>query len=189
METKEKNYQSVLKTNIISFLTYGILIGFIFVLVVIIVRCALHDISNTFLTITLSLISGIIIYNLLRFVCRTSAFETFKENKLSAENTEKFIRKMNVFFMICIIVSVLICASYLFFDNWLYTNAINSVNSSYNFISEELSTKISIAILVEYHNLLPAKLCSAIIIELSFTIAFLSLMTYQKKLVEKFNET
>ena len=47
MKTKETSYKNVLKSNVVLFLTYGILTGVIFILITIIVKCTLHNIHNT----------------------------------------------------------------------------------------------------------------------------------------------
>lgn len=188
MEIKKEVYKKVVKNNIISFLSYSTLIGFIFLLVVILTKISLHDISNVFLSITLSLISGILIFNLLHFICKSSTLETLKKFSMDTENTNQFIRKMNLFFVICLMLSVLACIAYLILDNLIFANAINSAYSKYSFISVNFANDVAELIKQEYHNLLPSKICSTLIIEATFLISFLSLIPYQKKLLFKYNK-
>ena len=185
METKDTNYKKVLKSNIILFLSYGILTTFIFMLLTISIKCALHGIFNTALSISLSLISGIIIFYLLRFVCRSSILETFSKTKLSQENSTLFLKKMNVFFIICMILSILICIAYLIINNILFAKAITQAYEKYEFISLDLADQIADKIRENYQDSLIGKVSSTIIIELSLAISFFSLIPYQKKLLSK----
>lgn len=188
MEAKETNYKEVLKSNIILFLSYSILIGFIFILLAFIVKCALQDISNTFLSITLSLISGILIFNSLHFVSKSSTLESLKKMTLNEENSNKFTKKMNLFFIICILISIVICIGYLVTDSLMFRAAINQAYEKYEFISPEFADKVVKSIHEEYQNSFLSKISSTIIIELSLVISFLSLIPYEKKLLSKYNK-
>lgn len=188
METKETNYKSILKSNIISFLSYGILIGFIFLLLAIIIKCALHDISNPFLSITLSLIGGIFIFYLSHFICKSSTIESLKKVKIPEENEKYFLQKMNLFFMICIILSILICISYLLINTLTFSNAIALAYEKYEFISSDFADQVVNKIMEEYHDSLFSKICSTTIIELSFVVSFFSLIPYQRKMLDKYNK-
>ena len=188
MEAKEENYKNVLKSNIILFLSYSILIGFIFLLVSIIVKCSVVSVSSTLLSVVLSLISGILLFHLLHFICKSSTLESFKKINLDTKNANNFMKKMNLFFMICIIFSILICLGYLLIDNLIYANAINQAYEQYDFISHEFAQKVANHIQESHQNALLGKMFSTVIIELSLVISFLSLISYQKKLLEKYNK-
>ncbi len=189
METKETNFKKTLKSNLILFLSYGILIGFIFILVTIIVKCALHDISNIFLSITLSFMSAIVIFYLLHFVCRTSTIESFKKLKLSEEYCHPFLRKMNLFFVICILLSILGCIAYLWVHNFIYITAIEQTYETYEIISPDFANQVVTKIEEEYESSLLSKLSSTIILELSLVVSFFSLIPYQKRMLEKYNKS
>lgn len=188
MEAKETNYKEVLKSNIILFLSYSILIGFIFILSVFIIKNTLHDISNTFLSITLSLISGILIFNLLHFISKSSTLESLKKMTLNEENSNEFTKKMNLFFMVCILLSIFICIGYLVIDSFIYKSAIDQSYEKYEYISTEFADKVVNLIHEEYQNSFLCKISSTIIIEISLIISFLSLIPYEKKLLSKFNK-
>ena len=188
MKTNDSNYKNVLKSNIILFLSYGILTGFIFSIIIIFIKYALSDITNLFLSITLSLICSILIYCLLHFVCISSNIETFKKISLYPKNIPEFTKKMNLFFILCVIFSVVICIGYLMLDNFIFLNAVNHIHNKYDFISQDLANNISNQIMIEYHNSFLSKVSSTIIIELSLVITFFSLIPYQKKLLKKYNK-
>lgn len=188
MEAKETNYKSILKSNIITFLSYSILISFIFSLVVFIIKNALSGISNNVLSIILSLISGILIFFILHFICKSSTLESMKKQSMNEENSNIFIKRMTLFFLICIIFSILTCIGYLLFNNFAFSQAITQVYEKYSFVSSELANRITEHIYEEYQSSILNKIYSTIIIELSLVISFLSLIPYQKKMLGKFNK-
>ncbi len=189
METNEANYKNILKATITLFLSYGILIGFIFIVLILTIKYALEDMTSTPLSITLSLITGILLFYLLRFVCKSSTIESFKKAKLSEENQTRFLQKMNLLFTICIIISILICLSYLFINNMLFSNAIAQAYQKYEFISSEFTNDVILRINEEYQSSLAGRVLSTVIIELSLVISFFSLIPYQKKMLEKYNKS
>lgn len=188
MEAKDTNYKSVLKSNIILFLSYGILTGFIFILLAFVVKYTLQDISNTFLSITLSLIGGILLFYLLRFVCKSSTLESFKKTTIAEENSKYYLRKMNLLFIICVLLSIFICICYLLMNHFLFSNAITQAYEKYEFISSEFANQVVYKITQEYENSLFSKVSSTLIIELSLVVSFFSLVPYQKRLLEKYNK-
>lgn len=185
----ETNYKTILKSMITLFLSYGILIGFIFLILVLTIKYALEDISNTPLSITLSLMNGILIFYLLRFVCKSSTIESFKKAKLSEENKVRFLQKMNLLFTLCIVFSILSCISYLFINNLIFSNSIAQAYQKYEFISSDFTNQVIHRINEEYQNSLTGRVFSTIITELSLVISFFSLIPYQKKLLEKYNKS
>ena len=189
METKEVTYKNVLRSNIVLILSYSILIGFIFLFISIFIKVTINTVSNPILPILTSLIGGILLFHIFHFICKSSTLESFKKASLDFENTHKFINKMNLFFIICVIVSVLLCLSYLLIDNLLYASAINQVYEQYDFISHELAQRIANQIYETHQIAFLNKVYSTVIIELSLVISFFSLIPYQKKLLLKYNKS
>ena len=188
MEAKETNYKSILKSNIVTFISYSILIGFLFLLVVIFLKNTLSSISTPLLSILLSLISGILIYYILHFICKSSTLESTKNQSMNEENTSNFLKRMNLFFLICIIFSILICIGYLFMDKFAFLQSMSQIKENYGFISDELSIKLTNHFYEKYQNSIINKIYSTIIIEFSLVISFLSLIPYQKKLLVNSNK-
>lgn len=188
MEAKETIYKTILKSNIVQFLSYSILIGFIFLLISIAIRSALANMSSTLLSVLLSLIAGILIFNILHFICKSSTLESLKKMSMDEENENHFIKKMNLFFILCIIFSALFCMGYLWLDNFIYANAINQAYVQYDFISHEFAERIVNHIRQIYRDAFLSKVFSTIIIELSLVASFFSLIPYQKKLLKKYNK-
>lgn len=188
MESKETNYKEILKNNLILFLSYTILIGFIFILLTFFIKSALQNISNTLLSITLSLISGILIFNLLHFISKSSTLESFKKVNLNEKEEKNFIQKMNLFFVSCALISVLVCITFWAIDYFIFSNAIEQAYEKYAFISYEFADKVANYIREEYQHSFLSKISSTIIIQLSLVTSFLSLIPYQKKLLSKYNK-
>ena len=188
MEEKNSYYKHIIKSNITSFLSYTILLGFIFSIIVILIKILLQNMINPFLSITLSLMCGILLFNMFHFISETSTISTFKDEKLDAYNAQKYLSKMNLFYTICIVLSVLICIGYLMINNFTYINAINSAYEQYSDISYEFAEKVVQNIKYNYDLIFPGKLYSTIIIELSLVLSFITLIPYQKKLLHKCNK-
>lgn len=188
MKAKETSYENILKSNIVLFLCYGMLTGFLFVMACILVKSVIQNVSSTLLSVLLALICGILIFHLLHFIAKSSTLESFKKNNLNKENSDKFIKNMNLFFVLCMIFSVVICLGYLIVDNLLYVNAINQAYEIYEFISYEFAQRIANYICVSYQNAFLRKIFFTIIVELSLVTSFFSLIPFQKKLLSKYNK-
>jgi len=187
MNDKKTNYKKLLGTTLSKFLSYFVLIGFIFLSVIFFIKSSLPNVLDLKLSVCLSLITGILLFHIIHFICRSTTIETFKHDKLDLENTENFLKKMNLFFTICIIFSVIICIGYLFFDNFLFANAIQKAYTDYNFISPDYANTLVNNILDEYNETFVTKVFSTIICELSLVSSFISLIPYQEKMVKKYN--
>ena len=188
MEPKEEKYSKIIGHNIVLFLSYNILFVFIFSLVTITIKLALHDIYNNFLSITLSLISGIITYNLIHFICRSSSIETLKKYKLKNDDVSKFLKEMNLIFILCSLLCIVFCISYLILFNLSYANGIQKAYEEYAQISPELANQIVAQIKVDYQLNKTGNIVFTIIYELFLVVSFISLIPYQEKLLKKFNK-
>lgn len=187
METNETSYKTFLKNTIIKFLCYGILIGFIFLLVIFFAKHTLFNTPNLALSIVLSLICGIMIGILLRFICKSSIIESFQKDKLDSENAKLFLQKMNWFFIACAVFSIIVCLGYLVLDNFIFTSAIDNAYEQYDFISSEFANRVVINILNTYNKTFLSKVLNTFIIQISLVISFFSLMPYSEKLLKKYN--
>lgn len=188
MNSKEKNYTNIIRANILLFFTYTIIILFTFSLIVFWVKYALHGVHNEILSVCLSLMSSILIFHSIRFACKSSTIDNLKKSKLDQKNSELFLKRMNLLFVLCIIGSVLFCISYFVLDKLSIENTINQIYEKYSAFSTELVNKLIDYVISEYEASFFSKLYSIIIIELGFVISFLSLIPYQKKILEKYNK-
>lgn len=188
MKAKEKNSKDIIRSTAILFLTYTVLITFIFSLIVFWLKYALSGIHNDLLTICLSLISAILIYHLLHFSCHSSTIENLKKSKLDKAGSEKFLKRMNLVFVVCIIASVVFCMTYIIIDKIILVQTVNEIYNQYSLYSSELANSLINYLETEYDSSLFSKLYSTMIIEMALVISFISLIPYQKKLLEKYNK-
>lgn len=187
METNEISYKTFLKNTIIKFLCYGILIGFIFLLIIFFAKNTLFKTPNLALSIVLSLICAIVIGILLHFICKSSILESFQKDKLDIKNAKVFLRKMNLFFIACAVFSIIVCLGSLVLDNYIFIKAIDHTYEQYDFISSDFANRVAINILNTYNKTFLPKLLNTFIIQISLVISFFSLMPYTEKLLKKYN--
>ena len=185
MNTKETTYQKALVTNLVLFVRYGCFIGFAFGVLVIIIKCLFINISSTPISVTLSLISSILIYYLLHFVCKISVVETFQKLKLDRKNEEILAKKMNAFFLFCIIISICFCLGTLLSESWM---SIMAINKAYESVPADLANEIANQIMIDYENNITSKICSTIIIQSSLVVSFFSIIHRYPKLVKEYNK-
>lgn len=188
MKAKEKNYKEIIISTIVHFLTYTIIIIFLFSLITFWVKHALKGVHNDLLTVCLSLISAILIYHSLHFACKSSTIENLKNSKLDKNSSELFLKRMNLLFVLCVLGSILFSLSYIILDKIAFMNSINQVYDQYYVVSSELADKLINYLETEHHASIFGKIYSLIIIEISTVISFMSLIPYQKKVLEKFNK-
>ena len=188
MKSKEKNYKEIIISTIVHFLAYTAIIIFLFSLVTFWVKHALKGIHNDLLSVCLSLISAILIYHSLHFACKSSTIENLKHSKLDKTSSELFLKRMNLLFVFCILGSILFCLSYVLLEKITFINSINQVYYQYGSLSPELADKLINYIETEHQASVFGKIYSLIIIEMSTVISFMSLIPYQKKVLEKFNK-
>ena len=188
MGTKETNNKDIIRSTAILFLTYTTLITFIFSLIVFWVKHALSEIHNDLLTICLSLISAILIYHLLHFACKSSSIEFLRKSKLDKSGSEKFLKRMNLVFVLCIIVSIVYCMAYIVLDRIIIVQKINEIYDTYSPYSTQLTNSMIKHIETEYNFSVFSKLYTTLIIEISLVVSFISLVPYQKKILEKYNK-
>lgn len=188
MDAKEKNYKAIIHSTIAMFLAHTTIILFIFSLTVFWIKFALKGFHNDLLTVCLSLIAAILIYHSMHFACQSSTIENLKQSKLDQKGANIFLKKMNLVFVLCMLGSILFCLSYFILDRITIVNTINQTYEQYSFVSQELTNKLVDYIGAEYHASFFSKIYSTLIVELSFVISCLSLIPYQKKILEKYNK-
>lgn len=184
----EKDYKKILNNNITQFLSYTVLFTFVFVVITLFLKYAAQDINNPYLSASLSVIGAILIFNILHFICKSSTLDSFKDATLRKEDEKKFLQKMNLFFVICIFISITLSIGYIILDKTIYMYAISQAYSTYSIISDSLTADVIANIHNMYQKSLACKTISTIIIELSLVTSFISLIHYQENVLKKFNK-
>ena len=133
MERREKieiGTRTTVKAIITGFVSYGIIASFIILLCIALASYFYDNFKGTSsfgLHITLPLMFDIFLYFLLHLICKISTYDVFKKCRTNKENYEKIIKYLDIFFLACVILSILL-VSYLLYLNLEYQ--IQSINYS-----------------------------------------------------------
>lgn len=197
-EAKEENNKknispkTAVKGLINGFVAYGILIIFIFLSIVIFVAWLINNNKNAVnydvLKYSLPAIASILIFFLIRCVCKLSTFDLFKKCQIEKEQIEAVSTKMNLFFICSVVFSVCIIIFYLLtrFNNSLITIEKN-IDNYYSIYSEDLAEFKTNEILKDFELEKSDVLIQTLIIELGLLSGLFSLIPEQKKLIKKYN--
>lgn len=153
IEKKEISEKTAVKAFINGFIAYGIIFGFIVLMITaffswILQNSSIINQNLQFLVIT-SILRAILFYFLILFVCRISTFDVLKKCKINKENIKSILNKMTIFFTICGVFSIMVCSlnlsvKYLNLRNDLYLVSSDNYNSfkDYNInIATELTNQ------------------------------------------------
>lgn len=192
MEKKEITAQTTVRAIITGFASYGIILVFISLLVYAIAENFLSNFegsSTTGLYITIPSIAVVLLFLALHLVCKVSTYDVFKKCKTNEENYKKINKFMNIFFIACIILVVI-----------LFTQLLN-LNLKFQLASIDYSLMKYKRVFSEGHiELLHEEMkaqfdaskinltISTTILSIGTAISFLSLIPYQRKMITKYNE-
>ena len=194
-ETEEKKVipaKTVVKGLITGFVSYGIIIGFLLLVVALIFSTTISNISDAnqkVLSISLPLLFAFILYFVIHSICKISTVDLFKKCKTNSENLPEISQKMNLFFLVCIILFVILSNCLLVLKLSNERKSIDVASETYNQVFSDNFTKtLTNEMLADYNETKNQTLVSAIIIELSLVVSFFSLIPYQKKMILEYND-
>ena len=194
-ETEEKKVipaKTVVKGLITGFVSYGIIIGFLLLVVALIFSTTISNISDAnqkVLSISLTLLFAFILYFVIHSICKISTIDLFKKCKTNSENLPEISQKMNLFFLVCIILFVILSNCLLVLKLSNERKSIDVASETYNQVFSDNFTKtLTNEMLADYNETKNQTLVSAIIIELSLVVSFFSLIPYQKKMILEYND-
>ena len=96
---------------------------------------------------------------------------------------------MNLFFLICIILLVILSNCLLVLKLYNTRKSIDVVSETYNQVfSDNFTQFLTNKMLAEFNESKNQTLVSTVIIELSLVVSFFSLIPYQKKLILEYND-
>lgn len=192
MKKQEIDSSSVVKGIINGFVCYGIIFIFLILLVLSIGNYFLKDFSgNTSrgLYITLPLMAVIIIYFIVHFICRISTYDVFKKHKTNPDNYKTIIKYLNMFFIICIILSIILFLELLYLNLQYQLTSIEYTTVKYKEVFSPAHIEILKADMLKIYNESKINLTvSTVILEIGFTLSFISLISYQRKMITQYNE-
>ena len=192
IQKKEIAAGTVVKAVITGYIAYGILIGFIVFMVGLTVDWTVNQIPNAdfeVLSISLPLMGALLLYYIVHGVSKLSIYDVFSKCKTNPDGVEKICTRLNLFVLICIVLSVVffITTTGMTFSNQRRDIEISSMQ--YNQIySKEFANQLTNDMLENYEMQKQNTIMSIIILELGVVVSFISLIPYQKKLIEKYNK-
>ena len=204
MEEKQENKQenkNLNKKNIIpktavkglinGFISYGILLIFIFLSIVVVVTWFVNNHMKTIdynvLKYSLPLIGALLIF-LVRATCRLSTFDLFKKCKIEKDDVNKVCSKMNFFYICVVAFSVVTVLLYLMVK--VGNEKVQIARDMMSYYSPSISAyaeKKEQELITKYEEERNDYLIQTIIIEMGLLSGIFSLIPNQKKLIEKYN--
>ena len=192
MEKKEISVRTTVKAIITGFVSYGIIINFLCLLIIAIGNYFLKNVPGSTargLYITLPLMAVIIIYFIIHIICRLSTYDVFKKCKTNPDNYKNIIKYLNIFFIVCIFLSIILFLGLLNLNLQYQAKSIDYAVLKYNEIfSVEHTNQLKEEMLSTFNSSKENLTTSTIILELGFAISFLSLIPYQRKMILKYND-
>lgn len=189
---KEISAGTTVKAVITGYIAYGILIGFIVFMATFVVNWTISQMPNVdhrALSITLPILGVCLLYFIIHGVCKLSIYDVFKKCKTNPSRIEQISTRLNLFILLCIAISVIfvIVILSLNFNNEKKSIAVSAYQ--YNTIhSEKFAAELTNRMLEDFQEEKTNTIISTIILELGMVVAYFSIIPYQKKLIEKYNE-
>jgi len=192
MEKKEITTKTTIKAIITGFVSYGIIAMFICFLIIAFVNQFLNLFTGKHasgLYITVPLMAAILIYFLIHAICRISIYDVFKKCKTNPENYKTINNYLTFFFVCCVMLSIALF-SLMLFNNLRYQ--VNDINLYKLRLAEGLPADLvdyfSSVRIATYNTAKTNLTTGTIILILGTSLSFLSLITYQRKMIKKYNE-
>ena len=204
MEEKQENKQenkNVNKKNIIprtavkglinGFISYGILLVFIFLSITVVVTWFVDNhiasINYNVVKYTLPIMGAFLIFFLVRATCRLSTFDLFKKCKIEKDDVNKVCSKMNFFYICVVAFSIIAILTYLMArvgnEKVQITRDLMNYSSSVSDYAEKKEQEL----IVKYEEERADALTQTLIIETGLLLGIFSLIPNQKKLIERYN--
>ena len=196
-DNKIKKKKSILpktavKGLINGFISYGILLIFIFFAIVVLVTWIIENNRNVVnynvLKYTLPILAAFLVYFLIRATCILSTFDLFKNCEIQKNEIDSVCKKMNLFYICVVAFSIMSIVIYLLtrFSNEKVMIA-RDISQYSTDISSSYAEEKKKELIEEYENNKENILIQTIIVEIGSLIGIFSLMPNQKKLIERYN--
>lgn len=191
VELKEISAKTTVKAIITGFVSYGIITVFICLLIFAIGNYFLSQFSGTAaqgLYVTLPLIAAIMLYFIIHLICRISTYDVLKKCKVNPDNYKSIVKSLNIFFIICIILSIILFLSLLYLNLEYQLKSIELASVQYREVFSENHIKILQSEMNSIYERSKANLTtSTVILVIGLSISFLSLIPYQRKMILQYN--
>lgn len=190
MEKKEISVRTSVKAIITGFVAYGIILLFLCLLASLFSGAIINSIENInkpLIFTIITVIETIILFFLIRTLCKLSTFDVFKKCTTNPENVDPISKKLTVFFIICAIFFVFVSIFFSIIRNNNEYKSIEIVKMQYSQVfSDDFTEQLTNNILKEFEQEKQISLISTIIVDLGLVISFISLIPYQKEILKKY---
>lgn len=197
---KEISEKSAIITLIRLFISYGILISFLFSVIAIVLIHFTNNVTfynELIFKLSISIFFSMFIYIFIHLICKLSNIDLLRKYKLEKNKEYYVCKKMNLFYLLCILFFVLLTITGLSIK---FSKEINQINIAYNQYITDLSiTDVNLAYdfannykdgaLKEFYHNRKMTLIIAIILEMGLVYSFISLIPYQKKMLDIYNKS
>lgn len=192
VELKEISARTTVKAIITGFVSYGIITIFICLLIFALGNYILSQVSSSAasgLYITLPLIADIILYFIIHLICRISTYDVLKKCKVNPNNYKTIIKALNIFFIVCIVLSIVLFLSLLYLNLEYQLKSIELASVQYREVFSDSHIKLLQSKMNSiYENSKSNLTKSTVILVIGLSISFLSLIPYQRKMILQYNK-
>ena len=183
---------TVVKGLITGFISYGVLIYFLVLVIMFGINYAISLFPNPdtkILSVSVPLLLGLFIYVLSHAICKLSTVDLFSKCKTDEDNYPEIKNRMTTFFIVLTIV-IIILSNALLCVRILNTEAsIDIASNQYSQVfSKEFANSLTNKMLADYNMSKTQTIVSNVIIELAIIFGLLSCIPLQQKLILQYNE-
>ena len=194
---KQISEKTAVKGIINGFISYGILFCFAFFLISILIIFIGKNVAEKNILIWETIVSILLcsaIYFTLHLVCKLSNYDLFRKCSVEKEKNNYISKRLNLFYLLCIIFFVIVIITSLFIR---FENKQKEIYISYQKYLTDLGTEnngIELAnfyyneMIEDYKIERKNTLVVSVILELGLVYSFISLIPYQKKMIETYNK-
>ena len=185
--------RTAVKGLINGFVSYGILLVFIFLTIVIFTTWLVENhkdaVDYNTLKYSLPILAAFLIFFLVRATCRLSTFDLFKNCKIDKKDIDSVCNKMNFFYICVVVFSVIVIIMYLIMrfsnEKLMITRELSqySPSSTVSSYVEEREEEL----INNYEENKINTLTQTIIIEVGLLLGIFSLIPNQRRLIEQYN--
>lgn len=191
MIKKDIDTKTTVSQIIKGFVSYTILIGFICFIILFVMNYLLSNFSGTStrgLYITLPLMAIILLYFIVHGICKLSTYDVFKNSKTNPDNYKKIVKYLNIFFIVCIVLSICVFLELLYLNLSYQTKTIEYSILKYKIVfSDEHVSKLANDMINTYNFSKTNLVISTVILVIGLSVSILSLIPYQRKMIVKYN--
>ena len=192
---KKKNIDTkvAVKGLITGFVSYGILIIFLFFTLTIFIAWLIGNNMDAFynynlVRYSLTIFGGIILFFFIRLICKLSTIDLLNKCKIKKDDINKISSKMNIFFICFVIFLLIIIVISLLAKFNLQKSEIRLKNAKYHStLPDEFAETLTNNLIEDYQIQKSHTILQTAILEIGLILGIFSLIPTQKKLIEKYN--